>query len=177
MPAEVFAFLSDGIVQHAGRCWRLLLCAHISGHIFGVLSSLGVRITAHSGGCRNSAMVMGCWPTGSCCWASSQLLLSTVRGLNMQTRVVCLDSVDSVRGLTVRYHLPICTLTTGAPPQFCWISRLHRRRWVTLWTRICCRNCLEKHGWRPRYRMNLQLICHWLDQIWILLWHLGKMRP
>ena len=66
------------------------------GSCYVVVSSLCVQITAHSGGYRNSAMVMGCWPAGTCCWASSRLLLSTVRGLNMQTRKECLDSVDSV---------------------------------------------------------------------------------
>ena len=38
MPAEAFAFLNDGIVQHAERCWWRLLCAHIFGRTFGGLS-------------------------------------------------------------------------------------------------------------------------------------------
>ena len=103
MPANVFAFISDGIVRHAGRCWWQLLCAHISGHIFGVLSSICVRITAHSGGCRNSAMLMGCWPAGTCWWASSQLLLSTVQGLNMQTS----DGMSRQCGQCMRPGCPV----------------------------------------------------------------------
>ena len=59
MPAEAFAFLNDGIVRRAERCWRRLLCAHIFGRTFGVLSSPCAQITALSGGCRSFTMVMG----------------------------------------------------------------------------------------------------------------------
>ena len=41
---------------------------------------------------------------------------------------------------------------------------------------ICCRSCLGKPGWRPRYWKDLQRTCHRLDRIWTLLWHLGRMQ-
>ena len=93
-----------GIVRRAERCWRRLLRAHIFGRTFGVLSSPYAQITVLSGGCRSFAMVMGCWPAGTCCWTNSQLYLSTVRGHNMPMWTVCLDIVDNVRDLTVRYR-------------------------------------------------------------------------
>ena len=34
-------------------------------------------------------------------------MICIVRGHNMQMRTVCLDSVDNVQGLTVRYPRPI----------------------------------------------------------------------
>ena len=50
----------------------------------------------------------------------------------MQMRTVCLDSVDNVRGLTVRYHLLIRGLLMWTPRRFYWISRSPRRKWVTM---------------------------------------------
>ena len=164
MPAEAFAFVSDGIVRRVKRYSQRWLCARISGCIFRGFSSPFVRITALFGGCISFAMVMGCWLAGTCCWASSRLLLSTVRGLSMQMRTVCLDSVD-----IVRYPLPIRGVL---------LDQLFASsgRWVTPWTRTCCQSCLGKPRWRPRYWKNLQRICHRLDRIWTLLWHLDRMQ-
>ena len=40
-----------------------------------------------------------------------------------QMRTVCLDSVGNVRGLTIRYRLPIRGLLMWTPRRFSWISR------------------------------------------------------
>ena len=74
------------------------------------------------------------------------LLLSTVRGLSMQMRMVCIDSVDNVRGLTVWYPLPFRGVLRWTPRRFCWISLSPHRRWVSPWVRTCCRSCLGNLG-------------------------------
>ena len=116
---EVMCRLSDfGLQLKAKKCTFMQIEVAFLGHIVGLTGLAcdpekisAVRKTGmcrirfkryaslwvlFSGGCRSSAMVMGCWPAGTCCWASSRLLLSTVRGLNMPTWTVCLNSVDSV---------------------------------------------------------------------------------
>ena len=102
MPDEAFACCNRGNVQCAERYWWRLLCACIFGRIFVVLNSPFVRTTVPLGGYRNSEMGTGCWPVGTCCWASFQLLLNTVWEHNMPMQMVCRNSVDNVRGLTVR---------------------------------------------------------------------------
>ena len=58
--ARVFAFLSDGIVLHAGRCWRRWSCVCIFGRTYGQPSSPCIRTIADFGGFRNFGAVMEC---------------------------------------------------------------------------------------------------------------------
>ena len=95
----------------------------------GGISSPFVQITVLSVGCRSFAMKMGCWLAGTCCWASSRLLLSTVRGLSIPMQMGCLDSVDNVGGWIVRYPLPIQGWLNWTPCRFYWISHSPRRNW------------------------------------------------
>ena len=77
MPAEAFAFLSDGTVRHVGRCWRRWLFPVVSsgGSVHPLyrsqLSPVAAEVSQNGDGMLALA--------GTCCWASSWLLLSTAR--------------------------------------------------------------------------------------------------
>ena len=99
----------------------VVMCTHFRSYLQGAQFTLR-QITVLSDGCRSFAMRMECWLAGTCCWASSQLLSSTVRGLSMPMRTGFLDNVDNVGDRIVWFPLLIHRWPNWMPRRFFRIS-------------------------------------------------------
>ena len=133
----------------------VVMCTHFRSYLRGLSLPFG-RIIVLSDGSRSFVMEIECWLAGTCCCAIFGLLSNIVRGLSMPMWMVCLDSVDSVRGRIVRFLNRIRRWPNWIARRSFWISPSPRRRSVILWTQTCCRNCRGRPGWQPHCWRDLR---------------------
>ena len=86
----------------------VVMCTHFRLYLRGSQFTLRTDHRVPSGGYKSLKTRTGCWPTGTYCWANSQLHSSTDRDLYILMLMECLGSVVSVGARTARFPRPIC---------------------------------------------------------------------